>query len=72
VARMGEGRDVYWFLIGRPVCNRPLGRSRRRWKDNTKMVLKEIRIDVAKLIRLDEDRVQKRVFVNTVVNLRVP
>jgi hypothetical protein len=26
VTRMGEGRGVYRFLVGRPECKRPLGR----------------------------------------------
>jgi hypothetical protein len=32
VARMGEGRDVYRILVGKPESKRPLGRSRRRWE----------------------------------------
>jgi hypothetical protein len=36
VARMGEGRGVYKFLIARPKDKRPLGRPRRRWEDNIK------------------------------------
>jgi hypothetical protein len=43
VTRMGEGRGVYRVLIGRPEGKRPLGRPRRRWEDNIKMDLKEIR-----------------------------
>jgi hypothetical protein len=39
--------------------------------DNIKMDLREIGIDGANWIRLDQDRVQWRVFVNTVMNLRV-
>jgi hypothetical protein len=45
VARMGRGRGVYRVLAGRPEGNRPLGRPRRRWEDNTKMDLREIGID---------------------------
>jgi hypothetical protein len=30
VARMGEGIDVYWVLVGRPKGRRPLERPRRR------------------------------------------
>jgi hypothetical protein len=30
VARMGEGRDVYSVLVGKPGCKKPLGRPRRR------------------------------------------
>jgi hypothetical protein len=72
VARMGEGRGVYRVLVGRSEGNRPLGRSRRRWEDNIKLNLKEIRIDGAKWIQLAQDRVQWRAFVKTVMNLRVP
>jgi hypothetical protein len=33
VARMGEGRNVYSVLVGKPEGRRPLGRPRRRWED---------------------------------------
>jgi hypothetical protein len=72
VARMGEERDVYRVLVGRPEGRRPLGRSRRRWEDNSKMDLREIGIDGTNWIRLAQDRVEWRAFVNTVMNLRVP
>jgi hypothetical protein len=71
-ARMGERRCVYRVLVGKPEGKRPLERPRRRWEDNIKMDLREIRIDGAKLIRLVQDRVQWRAFVNKVMNLRVP
>jgi hypothetical protein len=38
---MEEGRGVYRVLVGRPEGKRPLGRPRRRWKDNIKMDIKE-------------------------------
>jgi hypothetical protein len=72
VTRMGEGRGVYRFLIGRPEDKRPLGRPRRRWEDNITMDLREVGIDGANWIRLAQDRVQWRAFVNTVMTLRVP
>jgi hypothetical protein len=72
VARMEEGRGVYRFLVRRPEAKRPLGRPRRRWEDNIKVNLREIRIDGANWIRLAQDRVLWRAFVNTVMNLRVP
>jgi hypothetical protein len=72
VARMGEGRGVYKVLVGRPEGKRPLGRPRRRWEDNIKMELRDIGIDRVNCIRLAQDRVQWRAFVNTVMNLRVP
>jgi hypothetical protein len=72
MARMGEGRGVYRVLVGKSEGKRPLGRPRRRWEDNIKMDLTEIRIDEANWIRLAQDRVQWWVCVNTVMNLRVP
>jgi hypothetical protein len=72
VARMGEGRGVYRFLVGKPEGKKPLGRPRRRWEDNINMDLREMRIDGANWIRLAQDRVQWRDCVNTVMNLWVP
>jgi hypothetical protein len=72
VARRGERRGVYRILVLRPEGKRPLGRPRRRWEDNINMHLSEIRIDGANWIRLAQDRVLWRAFVNTVMNLRVP
>jgi hypothetical protein len=43
VARMGEGRSAYRILEGRPEGRRPLGRPRRRWEDNIKIYLQEVR-----------------------------
>jgi hypothetical protein len=42
VARMGEGRNVYRVLVGKPEGNRPLARPRRRWEDGIKMDLRKI------------------------------
>jgi hypothetical protein len=72
VSRMGEGIGVYRGLIGRPEGKRPLGRPRRRWEDNIKIDLREIRIDGANWIWLVQDRVQWRAFGSMVINLRVP
>jgi hypothetical protein len=49
VARMGGGRGVYRVLVGRPEGKRQVGRHRRRWEDNIKMDLREIRIDGGEL-----------------------
>jgi hypothetical protein len=70
-ARMDEGRGIYRVLVGRPEGKRPLGKPRRRWEDNIRMNLREIGIDGANWIRLAQDRVQWRVFVSTVMSLRV-
>jgi hypothetical protein len=42
VARMGEERNVYKVLMGKPDGKRPLGRPRRRWEDGIRMDLREI------------------------------
>jgi hypothetical protein len=72
VACMMKGRDVYRVLVWRPEGKRPLGILRRRWEDNIKMDFREIGIDGANWIRLAQDRVQWRAFVNTVMNLWAP
>jgi hypothetical protein len=72
VTLKGEGRCVYRVLVGRPEAKRSLGRPRRRWEDNIKMDLREIRIDRTNWIQLAQDRVQWWAFVNTVMNLWVP
>jgi hypothetical protein len=43
---MGEERNVYRVLMGKPEGNRPLGRPRRRWEDGIRMDLKEIGLGV--------------------------
>jgi hypothetical protein len=40
VARMGEGKNVYRVLVGKPEGKRPLGRPRRRWEDGIKVDLR--------------------------------
>jgi hypothetical protein len=72
VARMGVGRGVCWVLVGTAEGKRPLGRRRHRWEDNIKMDLGQIDVDGANWIRLAQDRVQWRAFVNKVMNFRVP
>jgi hypothetical protein len=72
VARMGETRNAYRILVGKPEGKRPLGRPRRRWVNNIKMDLTEIGWDRVDWIELAQDRDQWRALVNTVMNLRVP
>jgi hypothetical protein len=68
---MGECRGVNRVLVGRPKGKRPLGRPRRRWKDNIKKDLREIGIYGTNWAQLAQDGAQWRAFVNTVMNLRV-
>jgi hypothetical protein len=56
VARMGEKRNVYMFLVGKPEGKRPLGRPRRRWIDNTKIDLLELGLNVVDWIGLAQER----------------
>jgi hypothetical protein len=69
---MGEVRDIYRVLVGRPEGKRLLGRPKRKWKYNINIDLRKIRIDGANWIRLAQDRIHWWAFVNTVMNLRVP
>jgi hypothetical protein len=71
VARMGEGRNMYRILVGKPEGKRPLERPRRRWEDGIKMYLREIGCRGVKWIHLAQDRDRLRAFVNAVMNLRV-
>jgi hypothetical protein len=69
---MGEKRNVYRLLVGKPERKRPLGRPRRRWIDNIKMDLLEIGVSVVDWIGLVLDSYRWRALVNVVMNLRVP
>jgi hypothetical protein len=69
---MGEKRNVYRLLVGKPEGKRPMGRPRRRWIDNIKMDLLEIGVNVEEWICLAQDRYRWRAVVNSVMNLPVP
>jgi hypothetical protein len=71
VARMGEGRNVYRVLVGKPEGNSPLERPRHRWEDVIKIDLREIGWGGVEWIQLAPDRDRWRAVVNTVLNLRV-
>jgi len=71
-ARMGEGRDVYRVLVGKPAGKRTLGKPRRRWEDNITMDLQEMGCVGMDWIELAQDRDSWRALVNAVMNLRVP
>jgi hypothetical protein len=67
---MGEKRNACGILAGKREGRGPLGRPRRRWVDNIKMALREIRWGVMERIDLAQDRDQWRALVNTIMNLR--
>ncbi|KAJ4429885.1 hypothetical protein ANN_22089 [Periplaneta americana] len=70
VARMGESRNAYKVLVGRPEGKRPLGRPSCRWEDNIKMDLREVGYDDREWINLAQDRDQWRAYVRTAMNLQ--
>ena len=71
VVLMGEGRDVYRGLVGKPEGKRPLGRPSRRWEDNIKMDIQEEGCGGMDWIELAQDRNRWRALVNVVMSLRV-
>jgi hypothetical protein len=68
---LGEKRNAYRLLVGKPEGKRPLGRSRRRWVD-VRMDLGEVGWGDVNWIGLAKDRNRWRALVNSVLNLRVP
>jgi len=55
------------------TSGRSLGRTRRRWKDNIQVYLKELECEVVDwILQLTQDIYQWRAVLNTVMNLPVP
>ena len=71
MSRMGR-RGVHRVLVGKPEGKRPLGRPRRRWENDIKMDLQEVRGGCEDWMELAQDRDRWRVLVSTVMNLGVP
>jgi hypothetical protein len=68
---MGEKRNAYRILVGKPAGRRLLGRPRRRW-DNIKMDFRETGWGGMDWIDLAHDRDQWRALMNMIMNIRVP
>jgi hypothetical protein len=64
---MGERRNMYRLLVGKPEGKKPVGRPRCRWVDNIKMDLLETGLNVVGWTGL-----AWRALVNSVMNLQVP
>ena len=62
----------FFVLVGKPEGKRPLGRPRRRWEDNIKMDLDEVRRGCGDWMELAKDRDRWRALVSTVMNFGVP
>jgi hypothetical protein len=69
---MGEKRNAYRLLVGKPEGKRPLGRPRRRLVYNIKMDLEEVGCGDVDWIGLAQDRNRWKALVNSILNLRVP
>jgi hypothetical protein len=72
LTRMGEKRNAYRILVGKPEGKTLLGRPRRRWVYNIKLDLREIEWDDMDWISLVHDTKQWRAFVSTAMKFRVP
>jgi hypothetical protein len=71
VACMGEGKNVYRVLAGKPKGKIRLRRPRCRWEDGIKIDLMEIGCRVLEWIHLAQDRDFCRTLMNAVMNLQV-
>ena len=72
VAPMGKDRGVHRVLVGKSEGKRPLGRPRRRWKDNIKMDLQEVGRGRGDWMELAQNRDRWWALVGTVRDFRVP
>jgi len=68
----GERRGVYRVFVGKPEGKRPLGRPKRRGKDNLKMNIQDVGFGVMDWNELTQVRYRWRTLVNAVMNLRFP
>ena len=72
VARIGDRRSAYRILVVRPKETIPLGWHKRRWEDNIKMDLQDVRWGGMDWVDLADDTDRWRALVNPVMNLLVP
>jgi hypothetical protein len=72
VARMGEKRNAYRLLVGKPERRRPPRRPRRTWVDNNRIDLVEVGWGDVAWVGLAQDSDRWRALVNPVLNLQAP
>jgi hypothetical protein len=67
----GDRRGAYMVLVGKPEGRRPLRRPRRRWEDNSKLILN--RWDEGMdWIDFAQGKARWRTLVNAATNIRPP
>jgi hypothetical protein len=69
---LGEKRNAYRLVLGKPEGRRPVRRPRHRWFDNIRMDLVEVGWGDVDWIGLAQDRDRWGALVNSVLNLQVP
>jgi hypothetical protein len=72
VERMGEMRNAYKILFGKPEGKRPRGRIKRRLEDNIKVDLRELEWETVDWIHLAQDRHHWQDLVKAKIYFRVP
>jgi hypothetical protein len=63
---------LWGISVGRPEGRKLLGKPVHRWEDSVKMDLRKIGIYGANWMQLAQDRAWWQIFLNTMMNLRVP
>ena len=66
-----EKDSAFKMLTGTPTRKRPLGRPRRSWQENIRLLLKEIGINTRNWVGSAQDRDYWRALVKSALNLRV-
>jgi hypothetical protein len=69
---MGEKRNAYRFLVGKPEGMKPPGRPRRRWVYTFRVNLGEVGWGGVDWIGLAQYRYKWRALVNAVMRFRGP
>jgi hypothetical protein len=68
---MGQKRNVYRLLVGKPEGKTPLGSPTCRWVDNVDMYLSEVGCGGVDWIGLAQDKNRWKALVNAVMNVQV-
>ena len=69
---MEDGENAFNILTGKTIGKRPLGRPRRRWKDNIRMDLGEIGVNAGNWVDSAQGWDYWRALVNVALNFRIP